>query len=759
MELTKLLNSQQREAVIHSEGPLLVLAGAGSGKTRVLTHRVAHLVHELKVRPSSILAITFTNKAAKEMKERIFELIGSQAQDIWISTFHSTCARILRGDIHRIGFTRNFVIYDTDDQITLIKDCIRELDLNEKNYNAKSIRSRIGRLKDQLIGPEDYKKQVRGRFFEETIVELYKLYQDKLKKNNALDFEDLINRTLELFSLRPEVLEYYSNKFYYILVDEYQDTNYAQYTLVKLLSKAHQNLCVVGDDDQSIYGWRGADIRNILDFEKDFPKAKIIKLEENYRSSQVILDAANEVIKNNRGRKDKRLWTRKGQGEKIGVFRVDNERQEADIICQCIHHHIVRDGKNPGDFAILYRVNAQSRVIEESLMKYSIPYRIYGGLRFYDRKEIKDIIAYLRVVANPADDISLKRIINVPRRGIGRVTLNTLEEIGSREDESIFSIILDLDKYQEFTPRTGKKVKDFGELISNLIAMKEVMPLREFIKTLLQQTGYEETLEAEKTSDAETRLENIREFISAASEFEQDNEGAGLVEFLENIALITDLDNLGEGQSAINMMTLHSAKGLEFPIVFIAGMEEYLFPHARAMDSDHEMEEERRLCYVGITRAQQQLYLSYADHRTIFNSSTSNHPSRFLNEIPYDLIEFSDQSTRGLWNRGSYQGLYSSEDTFNTDDEIRVSASIGSMGHLKTPLGSDQSQGGSREHGNSEGQGGRGFVLGQKIMHKKFGKGTIVAMKENGDDQELKIAFEQGGIRNFMASYAPIKKI
>ena len=735
MTIIDQLNPQQKEAVLHTEGPLLVLAGAGSGKTRVLTYRVAHLIENLEVRPENILAITFTNKAAKEMKERIYDLVGSRAENIWISTFHSTCVRILRREIEKIGFTRNFVIYDADDQLALIKDCIRELNLSEKYFDAKEMRYRIGELKDQIKSPEDYRKEVQGQYREEKIADIYKLYQDKLVKNNALDFDDLINRTLELFYLRPDVLDYYSSKFQYILVDEYQDTNYAQYMLVKLLSMKHQNLCVVGDDDQSIYGWRGADVRNILEFEKDFPNTKVIKLEENYRSTQTILDAANEVISNNTGRKEKRLWTQKGQGEKIIVYKVSDERQEADIICQHIHKHIVSDNKNPGDFAILYRTNAQSRAIEDALMRYGIPYRIYGGLRFYDRKEIKDIIAYLRVIANPADDVSLKRIINVPRRGIGNVTLSTLEEVAVREDESIFSIILDLDKYKEFTSRTSKKIKDFGDLISYLIAMKEVMPLTEFIKTLLEHTGYEKALKDEKTGQAESRLENIREFLSAAQEFEQENENANLVDFLENIALVSDLDTLGEGQSAVNMMTMHSAKGLEFPIVFIAGMEEYLFPHARAMESEQEMEEERRLCYVGITRAQQQLYLTYAQHRNIFGSYTSNMPSRFLDEIPDNLVEHVDLTPGNLWNSENSRNLgYKANSHINN-----------TLTHSKQV--------------KKEFSGETGFSLGQKVIHKKYGKGTIVTLSGEGENQELTIAFDQGGIRKFIAAYAPLKKI
>lgn len=743
---TQYLNPQQKEAVLHTEGPLLVLAGAGSGKTRVLTYRVAYLVDKLKVRPRNILAITFTNKAAKEMKERIYDLVGSEADDIWISTFHSTCVRILRRDIDKIGFTRNFVIYDADDQLTLIKDCIRELDLNEKYFNAKEIRSKIGGLKDKIKSPEDYRKEIEGQFREERIADVYRLYQDKLAKNNALDFDDLINRTLELFSLKPDILNYYGSKFQYVLVDEYQDTNHAQYMLVKLISMKHENLCVVGDDDQSIYGWRGADVRNILEFERDFPNAKIIKLEENYRSTQVILDAANEVIKNNSDRKDKRLWTQKGQGGKIIVHKVPDEREEAEIICQHIHKHIVSDNKNPGDFAILYRTNAQSRVIEDVLMRYGIPYRMYGGLRFYDRKEIKDIIAYLRVIANPADDVSLRRIINEPRRGIGRVTLGALEDVAAREDESIFSIILDLDQYKNFTPRASKKIIEFGEIISNLIAMKELMPLTEFIENLLEHTGYEKALQEERTADAEARLENIREFLSAAKDFERDYQDAGLVEFLENIALVSDLDSLGEGQSAVNMMTMHSAKGLEFPVVFIAGMEEYLFPHARAMDSDHEMEEERRLCYVAITRAEEQLYLSYADNRNIFGNYTRNMPSRFLDEIPDNLMELNDQTRGSMWTRGNEVSIKTKAHTYNS---VSVEFLMGSRSKTNKPPASS----------NRGSQGDRGFSLGQKIVHKKFGRGTIVAMDGSGEDQEIKIAFDQGGIKSFMAVYAPIKKL
>jgi len=729
MEITAQLNPQQKEAVLCTEGPLLVLAGAGSGKTRVLTYRTAYLVENLGVNPSNILAITFTNKAAKEMKERIFDLIGSKAQDIWISTFHSACVRILRRDIDKINFTRNFVIYDTDDQATLLRDCIKELNLNEKYFNPQEIRSLISGLKDQLIGPDEYARQVAGQYRDEKIASVYSLYQKKLEKNNALDFDDLINKTVQLFMLRPDVLDYYQRKFRYILVDEYQDTNYAQYRLVKLLSDYWKNICVVGDDDQSIYGWRGADIRNILDFEKDFPDARIIKLEENYRSSQVILDAANEIIKNNRGRKPKKLWTQKGYGAPIKVYRAMDEREEAEFICREVKYMMEEDKRSPGDFAILYRMNSQSRVIEEALMKYGIPYRIYGGLRFYDRKEIKDLIAYLRVIVNPADDVSLRRIINVPRRGIGDATINKLEQIANREGESLFSIILDLDKYEEISSRIAKKIEDFAGLISNLIAMKEIMPLTEFITTLLEDTGYKAMLEEEKTIESENRLENIKEFVSAAREFENDNEGAGLVEFLENIALVSDLDKLGEGEPALNVMTLHSAKGLEFPVVFIAGMEEYLFPHSRAMYSEEEMEEERRLCYVGVTRAKEKLYLTHALKRTLYGTMRYNVPSRFLDEIPEMLLDLEDANSKG-----SQKLPFAEEENQREPNAVPKDTA-------------------SKSHGE------RSFCLGERVLHSRFGEGMIVSIRGEEGDQEITIAFDRGGIRTFIAAYAPLKRL
>ena len=775
------LNEMQRKAVLTTQGPLLVLAGAGSGKTTVLVNRIAHLLKfgcaygsdyvpkDLTLRdidymeeyidlcqdrgeviplperflallsyraafPGSILAITFTNKAAKEMKERVIQLVGEAAYDIWVSTFHSACVRILRREIDKIGYSRSFVIYDDSDQLAVIKDCIKELNLNEKYYDPKEIRTLISRLKDQMEGPREYMEGVRGQFRQEKIGRIYQLYEAKLKKNNALDFGDLINKTVELFRLRPDVLDYYRKKFQYILVDEYQDTNMAQYMLVKMLSEFHGNVCAVGDDDQAIYGWRGADIRNILEFERDFPNATVIKLEENYRSSQIILDAANSVIQNNRGRKPKKLWTQRKQGDKVQIYEAYNEHDEADFICRHIKDLMHLEGRQAGEFAVLYRVNAQSRVLEEAMIKYGIPYRIYKGLRFYDRKEIKDVIAYLRVIVNPADDVSLKRIINVPKRGIGPATIEALERAAVEMDDSIFGVAIDLDKNGVLSGRTAARVKSFVNLIMQLIALKDTMGIVDFVHTVLDETGYRSELEREGTEDALGRLENIKEFISAAAEFEKTNEGASLVDFLENIALVSDVDEVGEDQSAVVLMTLHSAKGLEFPVVFMAGLEEGLFPLLRAIDNPDELEEERRLCYVGLTRAKQRLYLSYARNRTLYGNSMLSMPSRFIKEIPEELMEpAAGGYTFAFGDFGIRRGT--SPDPFAAFNSV--------------PRKATDSKTGSSAR----------FGLGDRVLHQRFGVGTVVAMDGEGDDLRIQIAFEQGGIRKFMANVAPLKKL
>ncbi|NLU37214.1 MAG: UvrD-helicase domain-containing protein [Clostridiales bacterium] len=791
------LNDMQRQAVLTTQGPLLVLAGAGSGKTTVLTHRVAHIIRfgdiykskyipgnlsikdiemlEMyekvmdscqtkmpedienllcirEVDPARVLAITFTNKAAREMKDRIYSLAGENADQIWIGTFHSTCVRILRREIDKIGYKRNFVIYDEADQLSLVKECLKELNFSEEYYKPKDILTKISKLKNDLKSAQEYAREAQGLFREEQIAQLYTLYENKLKKNNALDFDDLLVKTLELFYLRPDVLAYYRNKFQYILVDEYQDTNEAQYLLVKLLSDIHRNICVVGDDDQSIYSWRGADIRNILEFEKDFPNTKVIKLEENYRSHQNILDAANHVIRHNINRKEKRLWTRLDKGEPIRIFCAGNEYQEAEFVSKEILRYL-QSGEKESDIAVFYRMNAQSRVLEETFMKYSIPYRIYGGLRFYDRKEIKDIIAYLRVLDNPSDDVSVQRIINVPKRGIGAVTIKALQEAAAIMGNSIMEIINNLEQNKVLTGRVASRAMEFGRLMAELTFEKDRNNLTDFINILLQKINYQAALMDEGTADAESRLDNIAEFISAANEFENINPGSGLTEFLENIVLISDIDQMDENddniKSAVSLMTLHSAKGLEFPIVFIIGMEEGLFPHARSLE-DRSLEEERRLCYVGITRAKSKLYLTYTNQRTLFGESSINIPSRFINEIPEELIEDMSLSISGHGDFGSYglnkikQGFMSIQ-TANINKQAKR---IGLDGKIfQSPSEKDTKQSSLR------------FKLGEKVYHAKFGNGTIVSIDGEGNNTAVWVAFEQGGIRSFATELAPLKKI
>ncbi|NMA95608.1 MAG: UvrD-helicase domain-containing protein [Clostridiales bacterium] len=753
------LNSKQREAVLHGKGPLLILAGAGSGKTTVMVNRIAYLIkfgdiystdyipenltkeqfQEIEdlaklyrggdssqidipdgllsdrgVNPLNILAITFTNKAANEMLERVSNLIGHTAQNMWIRTFHSACVLILRRFAGELGYRSNFVIYDTSDQQELIKECLKELNINEKNFPPRDVLSYIGRIKDRLLSPKEFEIEANGNYRDEQIAKIYTKYQDKLKSNNAFDFDDLIGKTVELFRLKPQILEYYQRRFHHVLVDEYQDTNYAQYTLIKLLSGHHKNICVVGDDDQSIYGWRGADIKNILDFEREFKDTKVVKLEENYRSTQTILEAANQVICHNTYRKSKELWTRGQKGDKICLYEASSEWEEAEFICSQIQSSIIDDNLRPGDFAVLYRLNTQSRVIEETLIKYAIPYRIYGGYRFYDRKEIKDIISYLRVIANPADDISLRRIINTPRRGIGAVTLERLEALAEDEGESIFGLLIDMEERHYDIGRGQKNVSASSQLITQLLAIKEVMPLSEFIRSLIEMSGYRGALDSNNAEDRE-RIENLDEFINASFEFEKANPDAGLTDFLENIALITDLDRLDDDQSAITLMTLHSAKGLEFPVVFMAGMEEGLFPSSRSSEDEDRLEEERRLCYVGITRAKSQLFISYAKMRNLYGNTFFNSPSRFLGEIDDRYL-----------------------DKMSFGDSIRKKRDSAHISKAPT---------------------GKRFNLGDKVMHTRFGRGTVVAIEDVKGDSKLSIAFEQGGIRKFLESLVPLKKL
>lgn len=732
MELLEGLNPQQKEAVLHTEGPLLVLAGAGSGKTRVITHRIAYLIQEKGVAPWSILSLTFTNKAAREMRDRIEALIGARVLDIWSGTFHSCCVRILRREIERIGFNRDFVIYDTGDQETLIKDCLQRLGYNDRNFPPKQVLAYIGRAKDELISPEAYSINAASDFRMRKISDIYTLYQKKLKANNALDFDDILLHTLNIFDKNPDVLAYYQDKFKYILVDEYQDTNTAQYMLVSMLAKKHRNICVVGDDDQSIYGWRGANMQNILDFEKHFHGCRVIKLEQNYRSTERILDAANNVIKNNYGRKPKLLWTKNLTGEPVYVYKAFDERDEADFTAGMVRNAVARGDNNYGDFAVLYRINAQSRVFEDSFMKMGIPYRIIGAHKFYDRKEIKDIIAYLRVVNNPHDDISLKRIVNVPRRGIGKVTLDRAEQLAYDNGVSIYSILLEASKLSELT-RASAKIKSFTDMLVKLRSLAEYLDLTELIKSVIDQSGIIKELEQEDTIEAKTRIENIREFQSVVLDFvrNSEEEDPGLNDFLAHVSLIADVDTMADEQDRVVLMTMHSAKGLEFPIVFLAGMEEGVFPSYRSIGEESEMEEERRLCYVGITRAREKLFLTFTKSRTLFGNTTYNRQSRFIDEIPEDLLKYISENSDLIKS----DVRKSVTNQISADEWKQRTASFIKAAELNT----DE------------------LVAGTRVLHKKFGAGTITAREPEGSDFKLEIDFDQFGMKRLLASYAKLK--
>jgi len=739
MELLEGLNKEQKEAVLHVDGPLLILAGAGSGKTRVLTHRIAYLINEKNVHPANILAITFTNKAAREMKERVEKLIGDMAESMWVSTFHSTCVRILRRDIEKIGYERSFVIYDSADQQTVIKDCLKELNLNEKNFPPRQVLEMIGKAKDELIEPQIFEKMHAADYRMSKVASVYKLYQRKLKQNNALDFDDIIMMTIKLFLDNPPVLDYYQRKFRYILVDEYQDTNTAQYSLISLLAQGHKNLCVVGDDDQSIYSFRGANIRNILDFEKEFKGCKVIKLEQNYRSTRTILEAANNVIKNNLGRKRKSLWTDNPEGEKILYRQCGNEHEEAMFAANEIKKQVSAGKREYKDFAVLYRINAQSRVLEEMFMREGIPYKIVGGLKFYDRKEIKDVLAYLRVVQNPADNISLKRIINVPKRGIGNTTVENAEAIAVERNVSIFSIISSASEIPQLQ-RASSKLESFVTMISKFRVYKETMKVSELIQAIIEQSGILGELQEEDTVESQTRIENIKEFISVALEFEAKSEEQTLEEFLAQVSLVSDIDNLEEERDAAVMMTLHSAKGLEFPVVFLVGMEEGVFPGYRSMTDEAELEEERRLCYVGITRAKERLYLTSTQSRTLFGNTTYNKVSRFIREIPEELLDDVNEAEKRR-SAGLRQ--------LNIQSQVREKPSFGvpkAFGTV-TPV--------PVKKASADGS----FNVGDKVSHKKFGAGIITKIEKEKDDYKLEIFFEKAGMKRLMAAFANLTKL
>ena len=773
----KNLNKKQREAVFCTEGPLLVLAGAGSGKTTVIINRVEQLIKygsayqsenvpnglseqdieiikwyadgeldelpphlektlcENPVEPWQILAITFTNKAAGELKTRLIDKIGERANEIAAGTFHSICVKILRRDIDKLGFEKSFTIYDTSDQQTVIKNCLKELSLDEKKFAPKAVLSVISNAKDALIGPLEFKKQSTGDVYKTRIAEIYELYQRKLKLNNALDFDDLIVKTVELFEEFPDVLEHYQRRFKYISVDEYQDTNHAQYRLVSLMADMHKNICVVGDDDQSIYKFRGADIRNILEFEKEFKGCRVIKLEENYRSTGNILNAANGVISNNAGRKGKELWTSNGDGEKIVSFLAQTEHSEAQFIAEKIEEL----GGKFSDNVILYRMNAMSRVIEDRLLRSAIPYRVLGGLRFYDRKEIKDITSYLRLICNVGDNVALQRVINEPRRGIGATTVDKAEMCAALNGISIFDVCERADDFSDEIPsKAAGNLKSFSELIRGLQKeLEDGMGLELFVRLVLDKSGMIAQLKAERTVENETRLENLEEFVSMVQEAVKADSAITLPELLENISLVSDIDNYDEDQDTVTLMTLHSAKGLEFNNVFLIGMEEGIFPGIRAFGNDEEIEEERRLCYVGITRAKRNLFMTRAKSRTLFGRTSYNPASRFLEEIPNDSVSaFAEQSAVNV--------------SFGGTDSFKSFASSTAQKSAMLDNKKDKPQ--TKQENTLD------FSVGDRVKHRKFGIGTIISAQSMGKDMLLKISFDIGE-KNLLAAYAPIEKV
>ncbi|WP_179030766.1 DNA helicase PcrA [Paenibacillus kribbensis] len=761
------LNPPQRQAVEVVDGPLLIMAGAGSGKTRVLTHRIAYLIATRKTAPWGILAITFTNKAAREMQDRVSKLIGPQGRDVWVSTFHSMCVRILRRDIERIGFTSNFSILDSTDQLSVIRSCMKDLNIDTKKFEPKAVQSMMSTAKNELVTPEMYERKI-GDYFEGIVAKVYTKYQQRLKNNNSLDFDDLIMATIQLFKEVPEVLDFYQKKFQYIHVDEYQDTNRAQYMLCKMLADKHHRICVVGDSDQSIYRWRGADISNILNFEEDYPEARTILLEQNYRSTSNILNAANEVIAQNTGRKPKKLWTDKEGGAKIKVYRADSEHDEGYFIASEINKNI-NAGKTYSHHAILYRTNAQSRVVEEILIKSDIPYQIVGGIKFYDRKEIKDLLAYLRLLSNPDDDISLMRIINVPKRSIGDTTVSKLQAAAAERGVSIFRVLQVVDDLG-FAGRTRNALVEFYDMIEGLNRMVDYLSVTELTEKMLETTQYRLELQNENTLESRARLENIDEFLSVTMEFEKGAEDKSLVSFLTDLALIADIDSMNDDEDeqsdAVVLMTMHSAKGLEFPIVFIVGMEEGVFPHSRAFLDNEELEEERRLAYVGITRAEEQLFLTCAQMRTLFGRTTANPPSRFLEEIPDELKEDTiikqDRYRRSGNVGGSYGGRglgKSSGSNFGGERSFDSMSRSGSTASASSRVTVTTSSSPKPSPAASAG-GPSIFAAGDKVQHGKWGVGTIVAVKGTGNDMELQIAFPAPvGVKRLLAGFAPITKV
>lgn len=841
-QFTKGLNDRQKEAVEHTEGPLLIMAGAGSGKTRVLTHRMAYILSEKDVNPWNILAITFTNKAAKEMKERVSALVGPDANDMWVSTFHSMCVRILRREAEAIGFTRSFTIADPSEQQTLIKRIIKELNLDKDKFSYKMLLGRISDAKNNLMLPDNYRQNYSG-YIEDVVADVYERYQKGLQAAQSFDFDDLIMYTVKLFDQQPDILKYYQQKFHYIHVDEYQDTNEAQYKLVKHLGDYFHNVCVVGDADQSIYGWRGANMENILNFEKDYPNSTTILLEQNYRSTKNILQAANNVINKNNYRKDKTLWTDNDKGELISYYRAQNERDESNYVISKIKTAINNQSLSYGDFAILYRTNAQSRVMEENLVKANMPYRIVGGLKFYDRKEIKDILAYLRLLANPSDNLSFARIINVPKRGIGPGTLDKLNTFASQQGISL----LQAASLVDHSPITGKgatNLKAFGKMMANLQAQRAFLPIQDLVEEVLEKTGYLKDLENQKTLEADARIDNIHEFISVTQEFDkrweaereereqaaqieaqeeanrpadlqdanlnqadpnQENaplnpdgtfnlfdlegiqaeldsvmetnpaEDDALMGFITDLSLVSDLDNQQlDQQGELTLMTLHAAKGLEFPVVFIIGMEEGMFPLARAAKEESELEEERRLAYVGITRAEQKLYLTNSLSRLLYGKYQSNPVSRFIAEIDDELLDDSENERSVFQPSGQSDLPFGHHAGSSFDSSSSFASTYGSKQRRAT---NTYEKANAKSYYDRKKEAKRSvfdpvtankdietvegpvtWAIGDKAVHKKWGVGTVVKVQGVGNEQELDIAFPNQGIKRLLSAFAPIQK-
>lgn len=749
MDYLNKLNPQQREAAVHKDGPLLILAGAGSGKTSTMTHRIAYLVKEEGISPYNILAVTFTNKAAKEMRDRV-EALVNEGINMWILTFHSACLRILRMNAERIGYSKDFVVYDPTDQKVIIKNLIKEQNVDEKKYTVAYVLSIISDCKEKGISPAKF-LDTNGHDAKTKIIHnLYAGYENTLKKNNAMDFDDLILRTVQLFEKDEEVLTYYQNRFRYIMVDEYQDTNFMQYRFIKLLAEAHNNICVVGDDDQCIYQWRGADIKNILDFEKDFKNTKVIKLEQNYRSDGNILEAAHSVIENNRGRKPKKLWTVKEKGEKLKYYRSDDEKDEARYIAQEIDR-LKNNRLKYKDFAILYRTNAQSRTFEEALSARDIPYRVLGGARYYDRKEIKDLMAYMRLVQNPSDDLSLSRIINEPKRGIGEKTLEKLRTLATVRNESLLVTLMDDEIVESLPAKAVESVKEMIAAIRQFSEEKDNLRVSDIYDGLLVKTGYLKSLEQQNTVEAEGRIENLLEFKSVIYNYENENPQLSLAEFMEKIALISEIDNHDTEENAVVLMTMHSAKGLEFPVVFMPGMEDGLFPGWRSLDKKDGIDEERRLCYVGMTRAMEKLYLTSATVRTLYGKTDYTRESQFLKELDKSLVDgdsiyekkgvfgggSAGSSRNAGWSQTSGNDGYSSSNIFKPFEQLKYIK----QSQSSTVKGTEKSN--------------EDFQNGDKINHKKFGDGLVISV----EGSTITIAFDSVGIKKLAKDIAPIKKI